>query len=665
MKIEVGTAYYPEDWDNARVEYDAVLMQKAGVTLARMGEFAWSRLEPSEGNYQFQWLKDAVRILGEHGVRSILCTPSSAAPAWMCRKYPEILRKKRSGESAWFGVRDHTCYTSKKYREMVRKIVREMAGAFRDDPFVAGWQIDNEAGCSRFPECFCKDCQEAFRDYLRKKYGTLENLNKAWNTAFWSGDFYDWNELELEANFDNMGTCRQVESRRFRSRQQAEFILFQAEVIRNEMPETIIGTNNYCLANRYEVFEHLDFAGNDYYPSFTAKMTDPVYNKFHVGLYAGLKQDTAPWIMETPPNAGWPVKDMTRFFFWLFAAYGYEKVFYFQWNNHLGGNEKDHPAIVPAFGEPGPLYGSFRKMLSEADRVLRPYGALPLPRTPYAMVLDYENEWIYGGGFTSRNSSLQQARHCAFTALCKTGGYAEIISPDADWERYKLLVLPCQAHISGKTAEKLERFVSGGGVAILNGAAGCYDGNGNNLAVRGPEHVHELFGVTIGEGKPMACADPLVYEDSPDFAAIHAVVRGELDGEDAVGTIGQWTGYISADTAEVLMRFDGSMPDQYPFCTVHNHGKGYAVYYAADRIDQALCERIVRFAAKKAGLEPVPYPETVLVTRRGPLAFVVNFGSSPAEFSTGWEGRNLIGNALSRGKITIPPEEAAVIEITE
>ena len=666
MKIDVGTAYYPEDWDNTRVEYDAALMRKVGVSCVRMAEFAWSRLEPSEGVYCFRWLKDAVRIFGERGIRTVLCTPSSAAPAWMCRKYPEILRKKRSGESAWFGVRDHTCYTSKKYRELVRKIVREMASEFKDDPFVIGWQIDNEPGCSRFPDCFCPDCQTAFREYLRGKYRTLENLNRAWHTQFWSGDFSDWNELELEARNDEMGSCRQVESNRFRSREQADFVLMQAEIIRREMPRTVIGTNNYCEADRYEVFDHLDYAGNDYYPACNrGGMTAPFTNKYMVGLYAGLKPDTAPWIMETPPGPGWPVKDLTRFFFWLYAAYGYEKIFYFHWNNHLGGNEKIHDTVIPPFGEPGPMYGSLRKIITEADRALAPYAGLPLPRSPYAVVMDYENEWIYGGGFTARRDSFHRAFLGSFAALCKTGGYAEIISPNADWSRYRLLVLPCHAHIAEKTAEKLERFIAAGGVAVLNGAAGCFDVNGSNLASPGPEHVHALFGITIGENRPMRFTEPPVYENSADFAAENVTVKGTLGHDAAAGTIGCWTGFITADTAEVLMRFDGSLLDGWPFCTVRPYGKGFAVYYAADRVDQQLCDRIIRFAAKKAGLRPVPYPETVLVTRRGPLAFVVNFDRRKAEFSTGWKGRNVIGNALENGRITVPPEDIALIEIQE
>ncbi|MBP5638027.1 MAG: beta-galactosidase [Victivallales bacterium] len=664
MKIDVGTAYYPEDWDNNRVEYDANLMKKAGLTHVRMAEFAWSRLEPTEGNYQFQWLQDAVRIFGEHGILTILCTPSSAAPAWMCRKYPEILRQKRSGEKAWFGVRDHTCYTSAKYRELVCGMVHQMTSAFKDNPYVVGWQIDNESGCSRFQECFCPDCQAAFREYVRRKYQTLENLNQAWHTTFWSGEFTSWDEVELEADFDNMGSCRQVESRRFRSHQQADFILMQAEIIRRAMPQALIGTNNYCGADRYEVFDKLDFAGNDYYPNYrTENMTDPVKNKYEIGLYAGLKQDVAPWIMETPPCPGWPVKDMTRFFFWLFIAYGYDKIFYFQWNNHLGGNEKDHPYVIPPFGRPTHQYDLLRDICGEAERVLCPYSELPLPRSPYALVLDYENEWIYAGGFTSRNKSLHDAIHTSFAALCQVGGYAEIVSPDADWSRYKLLILPCQAYVSRQTADKLEQFTKAGGVVVMNGSAGCFDGNGNHLTVPGPEHLQKLFGVTIGENRHMSCREPLLYEDSADFALNNVIVRGELDNVQVSGTIGQWTGYISADTSEVLMRFDGSVLDGCPFCTIKPYGNGFAVYYAADRIDQALCNRIIRFAAGKAGMKPVPYPESILMTRRGPLVFVINFSKHQVEFPFEDLGKNVIGNALTQGKITLPEESIALIEI--
>ena len=172
MKIEIGTSYYPENWDRKRIIYDAELMQNAGLSYVRLGEFAWSHIELREGEYHLEWLEEAIQIFGEHGIRSVLCTPSAAVPAWLCKKHPSILRTGRNGEKAYLGVRHHTCYTSKILREYIRKITIVLAEHFKDNPYVAAWQIENEPGACRFLECFCDDCQNEFRRYLREKYRT-------------------------------------------------------------------------------------------------------------------------------------------------------------------------------------------------------------------------------------------------------------------------------------------------------------------------------------------------------------------------------------------------------------------------------------------------------------------------------------------------------------
>ncbi|OQA84988.1 MAG: Beta-galactosidase BglY [Lentisphaerae bacterium ADurb.Bin242] len=659
MKVEVGTAYYPEDWDNERVEYDARLMREAGMSYVRMGEFAWSHMEPRENIFEFKWLHDAVDIFGKNGVRTILCTPSSAAPAWMCRKYPGILRMKRNGERAWFGVRDHTCYTSKKYRELVLKTAGKMALEFKDDPNIAGWQIDNEAGCSRFPECFCPDCQAAFREYVRDKYKTLENLNDAWRTTFWSGEFFDWDELELEANWENMGSCRTVESKRFRSREQADFILCQAEAIRKIIPDALIGTNNYCGADRYEMFSKLDFAGNDFYPKVNADMYSTL---LPVVRYRGLKQGVAPWMLETPPRPGWPVRDQMRFYFWLYVGQGYNPIFYFHWNSHLSGNEKLTQTIIGASGKPGVKYEMLKKLIAEADSVLSPYPGLSLPRCECAIIQDYEADWVYAVGFPERMEARSNTFFTCFSALSGLGATPEIISPDANLAEYKLVVMPLQAHIRKDIAEKLKEFVSGGGVLIMNGSSGMFDGNGKNLPEDGPQHVREIFGMTIGENRIFDSPKILAYDPSEEFARKNVVVSGSLDGMDAVGTAAQWTGYITVSSAEILLTFANSELKGRPFCTVNRYGKGYAIYFAADRIDQELCNRLVLYAAKKAGIIPVIYPAEVAVSKRDNLVFLSNFNDSAVEFKTGWKGRNLLGSSLRDGVITLPPRESAVVE---
>lgn len=666
MKIEVGTSYYPENWNRNRIIYDAELMQKAGLSYVRMGEFAWSHIEPVEGAFQIDWLEEAVEIFAEHGIRSVLCTPSAAVPAWLCKKHPSILRMSRSGERAYLGVRHHTCYTSKILREYIRKITIKLADHFRENPNVAAWQIENEPGASRFLECHCEDCQAGFREYLRAKYQTIGALNKAWKAAFWSGEFSDWNEIDLSALIENTQSCKSLESWRFRSREQAEFVKFQADIIRERIPGVPIGTNNYSIFDLYEGYASLDFAGNDVYPNYGAskeQMLDPFRNKMDCAVYSGVKPGVAPWILETPPNPGWPMKDLTNFFFWFYAGSGNSKIFYFPWGNAMTSDEKIHHSIVDAFSKTGPQYEALKKMIAEADCVLAPYPELPLPHNPCAIIKDHDAEWMYGGSMDSRRITFLNIFKELYQSLCKTADYPEIISSAADWSSYKLIVLPVQNHISRELAEKMRGFVNNGGVLVMNGSSGCFDQYGNYFDGIVPEHVHDLFGVEVGENMPCKSYEP-IFENTPEFFRKEPVVKGVLDGEEVRGTLSTWTAYLRTTSAETILSFENSQLACHPFCTINRYGKGAAIYYGADRIDQALSDKLIRFAAKQAGVTPVPYPEKISVIKRGNLAFLFNFGDETITFPAGFSGKNLIGNALQGTQITLQPQEYALAEIS-
>lgn len=664
MKIEVGTSYYPENWTRERIIRDAELMKNAGLSYVRMGEFAWSHMEPEEGKFQFEWLEEAIRIFGEQGIRSVLCTPSAAAPAWLCKKHPSILRMDRNGDKAYFGIRHHTCYTSKIYRKYVKKITTELADYFKDDPYIAAWQIENEPGATPFSQCFCEDCQIEFRQYLHKRYQTIEALNQAWRAQFWSGEYTCWDEIELNELLDNQISCRGLETRRFRSRIQAEFVHFQAAIIRDKMPDTMIGTNNYCLSDRYEVFSSLDFAGNDVYPNYRSEETMmlPYINKMACTLYSGLKPGTPPWIMETPPNPGWPMKDLTKFFFWLYAGYGYNKIFYFPWGNAMTSGEKIHLSVVDAFGNTGPQYESVKSLIAEADQVLAPYPELPLPHSPCAIIRDHDAEWMYGGCKISWLEQYYKMFCCSYISLCKNVDFAEIVSKDTDWSAYKLIVLPVQNHISKSLAEKMKNFVKNGGILIMNGASGCFDEYGNQTDCIHPEHVNDLFGLEIGENMPCN-ANPPVFENNPEFYRKRPVVKGVLNGKEVRGTFSVWTSYLRLTGAKTLLSFENSQLAGLPFCTINDYGKGAAIYYNANYIDQELCDQLIRFATEKAGLTPISYPEDVSIIKRGNLAFLFHFGEEQVEFSTTLRGKNRLGNALHQDKIKLSPQDIALIEL--
>ncbi|MBO5723580.1 MAG: beta-galactosidase, partial [Lentisphaeria bacterium] len=642
---------------------------ECGITLVRMGEFAWSHLEKREGEYSLRFLDEAVRIFGEQGIRSILCTPSSAAPAWMCRKYPEILRVNRQGQKAWFGVRDHTCYTSPRYREKIAGIVRELACCFKENPFVAGWQIDNEVGCSRFPECFCPDCQRAFREYLAAKFHSLEALNEAWATPFWSGEYYDWEEISLEGRAENMHGGAALESKRFRSQMQADFVLFQADLIRQEIPGAVIGTNNYSGgADPYKLFSALDYAGNDFYPNYypDSTLTDPVYHAFLLALYGGYKSGQAPWIMETPAGVGFPMKDLTAFYFWLCTACGYEKIFYFPWNCAPNGNEKIHTSVVDSSGEPGPQYEILKDLLQEQKRILQSFPEPELPQSDCAVVNDPDCGWIYSGSVPGRMDVYARKIYDSFAAAFYAAGYTHLISKEDDFSRYKLIVFPMQCHITEHLEQKIRAFAEQGGVVVLSGCAGCFDENGNFVERGKPEHLQEFLGLEITEQRPFRSPEALHYEESEEFFRDHPVVRGCLNGKELSGTPGTWTAYIKLRGAQPLLRFVNSRLEGLPFCTVHACGKGKILYFASDRIDLPLYKEILCSAAASAGIRKPLHPDQILTIRRGELLFVFNFGKEKVLFETDLQGTDLLGKAtLSQGRISLSGKDFTLIHLQQ
>lgn len=661
MKIDVGTAYYPEAWSMDEIREDARRMKEAGVTSIRVAEFAWSRLEPSEGNYQFQWLIDSVNIFGELGIKTVMCTPSSAAPAWMCRKYPEILRVNRDlVTKAWFGVRDHTCYTSGKYREFCVKMAKKMAEVFQDNPYIVAWQIDNEPGCSRFPDCHCPECQQKFREYVKNRYGTLENLNKCWGTHFWSGDFYSWDEIELEGRWENMASSRCLDSHRFRSEEQCEFILMQARAIKEVIPGAVIGTNNYVLHDRYKVFAGLDFAGNDLYPRDAASY---VQYRYYADLYRGLIPDTKPWMLETNTAPDWPRHDLMEFYYWFFIGHGYDHIFYFNWNNHPAGNEKDHLSIVCPTGQPGAKYELLKRLISQAKE-LPVEETLPLPKADCGYIFNYDQMEIYTLGMASRFELIGNYNARNHSAISDAGLIPEIISDDFDIFRYKLLLLPFYPCMTEKLADKLKKYVAEGGVLLVNGRCGMFDENAKNIKVEGPQYLNDLLGLKVGENMPLFGVKDAPIYDGKGAESSQTVISGTLNGEKAEGTLGVWTGTIIPDSdTEILLTFANGVLKGLPFFTCHKYGKGYALYYAADAVDAGLLGKIVRYAATRAGLKLLDLPQGVDYCSRGNFVFLSNFNGEKMEFASPWKGKNILGDALKNGRITLEGYSNAILEV--
>ena len=662
MKIEIGTAYYPEAWSEERIRIDANLMKEAGISLVRIGEFAWSHMEPREGVFTLEWLHFAVKTLGKEGIKVILCTPTSTAPPWLVKKHPEILIRHKDGSSAYFGVRDHTCYTSSVYRKYAAKLISRLAEEFASYKNIAAWQLDNEIGHTVFGSCHCDECQKAFRNFLQKKYGSLEMLNRAWWAVFWSQEYSSWDEVELGDMELKMDAARVLDSFRFRSEANRGFIANQIQVIRRFIPDTKICINNYSgLFDRFKAAEMVDFMGEDFYPSVDYSMG---YNTMVLDRYRSLKKDVPAWILESATSPGAPMRNLFRFFLWSFIARGYDHIVYFHWRSHLGGYEKSHGTFLGPTGKPRARYCVLRDTINELDSVFEKYPALPLPKQKVAILHDYESLWAFCGGFWPRWKEFEQTMEYSHRQLLSCGVNCDFIPPDRDFSAYRLLVIPLQTHFSKQLAARIQEYIAKGGVVLLGGSSGVYDGNSKMLPEPGPEHLKEVFGISIEDFIVFNSDMRMTENEAREISLAKQVsFSGKLNGEMLTGTADKWIADTEIADATALLSYDNTILKGQPFFTEKNYAKGWALYYGANLVDAHALRSITRYALEKARIHCHDWPENLEVVTRGPLTFVLNHGDAP--LSCGFDCKGTVvagGGTFVNGRLELQSRDFCVIE---
>ena len=299
--MRIGVDYYPEHWDEDMWEQDADRMRETGVEIVRMAEFAWSRLEPREGEYTFDWLERAVKLFGERGMDIVLCTPTCTPPQWMFENYPEIIQVGSDGRKIPIGIRGHRCMSNPVFRKFSEKIIREMVSCFLDSPYVIGYQIDNELEANH---CHCPTCANQFRHWLEEKYQSPEQMNRAYGNIVWSGEYSDWEEVKppTAAPLQWQNPSLTLDYNRFASDSTVEYVQFQKHIIRKLDATIPITTSNWLCENMpdfYDMFRELDFVSYDNYPATVLpEDKETLYSHaFHLDLMRGIKRKNF-WIME-------------------------------------------------------------------------------------------------------------------------------------------------------------------------------------------------------------------------------------------------------------------------------------------------------------------------------------------------------------------------------
>lgn len=625
--IHFGVDYYPEHWPCERWETDALLMQKMGVQVVRMGEFSWHKMEPSEGVFDFEWLDEIIAIMENHGIKTVLGTPSAAPPAWLVNKYPEILPVDRMGITHGFGGRHHDCQSNPLYREKVRIIVTKMAERYSDNPGVIGWQPDNELGNSHDDFCTCESCRHSFQEWLKRKYKTVDNLNKAWGTAFWSQEYNDFGEVytpRITAVGEN--PSQMLDWRCFHSDLIVDFCKAQTDVIRRICPKHFI-THNYMgfadTVDYYDLGELLDFVSHDQYPSGywykDGKCPPHVLAASLDGIRSYKNKNF--WIMEQQAGiTGWgemgrlPLPNQISMWALQSIAHGADAVVFFRWRTCSMGTEQYWHGILPHGGVPGRTYSELTETVKGISPLMSEIKHT-MPDNEVGMIYSFRQEYALRTQKHNNVSAIDYSdeTYRYYKALYDKNVSVDFLEPSGEFSEYKLLIAPLQYLMNSELELKYEQYVENGGTLILTMRTGVKDEN--NLCMTDMPLPGKLSKVTGCEVKEYDC-----------------LFDGQIlvNTKESEGLIAQkWADIIEPfkDT-EVFARYGSEFYEGTPCVTKHRYGKGVC-YYVGTEPGEKLMEEIINEAVKDAGVE-VKYEadsEVEITSRSGngrEFVFIIN-----------------------------------------
>jgi beta-galactosidase len=632
----LGASWYPEQWPESRWDDDLRLMEQAHITFSRIGEFAWSRMEPSEGKFDFDWLERAIDKAAQHHVAIVLGTPTAAPPAWLTQKYPDTLRIEADGRRAVHGNRQHFSFTSPRYREFCRQIAGEMANRFGHNPNVIGWQIDNEYAEPSYDDY----TKQRFQEWLKAKYRTLENLNDHWTTAYWSQTYDDWTQIPLGEGPNNPGL--RLEWKRFISDTWSDYQQNQIDAIRPHAEERQFITTNFMGFfdgfDHYVVSRALDLASWDDYVG--EGHVDPDANGMTHDLNRGFKHKNF-WVMETQPGAvNWADinnflnRGEVRAMAWQAIGHGADAVEYWQWRSALNGQEQYHGTLLGADGTPVPLYDEVKQIGQEfaiVSEALR--GTSPVSQV--AMLYSYDSRWaIEFQRHTVKYDQLGLLRSY-YHAIRKLSEAVDVANPYAPLDRYRLVVAPDLNVIPEDMAQHLLEYVRHGGNLVLGPRSGMKDQYNALLSQRQPGFLAGALGGRVEQ-----------------YYALEKNVP--VSGEWGVGEATIWAEQLKSPNTgtQALLKYgasNGWLDDQ-PAVLTHAYGKGRITYVGAI-LDDKLMANAANWIVQQSGVSPVlgAVPDGVDVSLRdgaGKKIFVlVNFNRETRHVALPHSMKALLGGA--------------------
>ncbi|WP_405650292.1 beta-galactosidase [Streptomyces sp. NBC_01386] len=570
-RLGYGADYNPEQWSREVWADDIRLMREAGVNVVSLAIFSWARLQPTADTWDFGWLDEIMDLLHAGGIGVDLATATASPPPWLTTAHPEILPVTARGETLWPGARQHWRPTSPVFREHALNLVRRLASRYADHPALVAWHVNNELGCHNVYD-YSDDAARTFRAWLRRRYTTLEALNNAWGTAFWSQRYSDWEQLlppRLAASHPN--PTQQLDFKRFSSDALKDHLLAEREILRELSPDTPVTTNFMVMPGTKGMdyadwADEVDFVANDHYVTPGPQDRDEL--SFSANLSSGIAGHRPWFLMEhstsavnwqpvNPPKApGELARDSL-----LHVAHGADAVCFFQWRQSAAGAEKYHSAMVPHAGADSELFRSVVELGRTLD-ALAPIAGSEREPARVAILFDWDSWWA-GEQDSHPTSRLDYHREALdwYSALLRLGHRADVVPAHrTDLSAYDVVIAPVLHVVPQPLAKELTRYVEGGGHLVTTYFSAIVDENDHVWLGGYPGALRDVLGIRIEEFGPLLDGDTV-----------------DLDN----GTSGSlWTDRISVTgtDVEVLAGYRTGPYASRPAVTRRGTGRGSATY---------------------------------------------------------------------------------------
>lgn len=665
-----GADYNPDQWLHYPdiLQEDIRLMKLASCNTMTVNIFGWAALEPQEGEFNFSWLDEVMDRFADNGIYAVLATPSGAKPAWLAQKYPEVLRVGADRKRILHGNRHNHCYTSPVYREKVGIINRKLAERYQGHPALLVWHISNEYS----GECHCSLCQEEFRKWLKEKYGTLEKLNQAWWTGFWSHRYSNWSEIESPAPHGEQSIHGlNLDWKRFVTDQTVDFFNNEIIPLREITPDIPVTTNlmgTFPGLNYWKLAEVMDVVSWDSYPRWHNNWQQDWQlasdTAFIHDLNRSLKKGKPFMLMEsTPSMTNWvDVAKKKKPGIHLLSsiqavAHGSDTVQYFQWRKSRGGCEKFHGAVVDHVGDENTRV--FQDV-TEVGQILKKLDPIigTTVESEVALLYDWENRWALEDAKGPRREKDYEGtckRH--YRAFWQQGIPVDIINEDCDFSKYKLLIAPMLYMVRKGVGERIEEYVKNGGTLVTTYLSGIVDENDLCFLGGFPGPLRKVLGIWSEE------IDAL-YDNEEN----QIVLKDNSLNLEGTYWVRELCDLIHVENARILATYNFDFYARRPALTVNKFGQGQA-YYIAVRSEDKFLNNFYHALGVELKLKqalPAELPEGVTAQYRTDgskeYIFLLNFSSASKEVNVrDRQLQDMITGKLESNLINLEPYEVKIL----